>query len=201
MIGHNQHKDLTQMKMIYVTKWAVVIACIGFMALASQVRATALGFGDTFDLGTVLYGIPSGDADRTSYVNELISLAPGTTFFDPVTGQTYTRSLSVHGAPYPAAVFGLNGNTTTINLGTTGYQYLFAKYDGPNAGSEVWDVNGLLGIITIPANGLAGQNYGLSGWTLFSGTGGNSVPDGGSTVMLLGAALTGLGVARRYVKH
>jgi VPDSG-CTERM motif len=190
------------MKMINVTKWAVVIACVGFMALTSQVRATALTFGDTFDLGTVLYGIPSGDADRTSYVNELISLAPGTVNFnDPGTGQTYTRSMSTFGSPYPAAVFGLDGGSTTINLGTTGYQYLLAKYDGPNAGSEVWDINGLLGIITIPANGLAGQNYGLSGWTLFNGVGGNDVPDGGSTVMLLGAALTGLGVARRYLKH
>src|ERR1700720_3261135 len=129
------------MKMINLTKWAVVIACTGFMALASQVGATSLTFGDTYDLGVINYGIASGDADRTAYVNELISLAPGTTnFFDPVTAQTYNRSLSVYGAPYPTAVFALNsgGNpSTTLDLGTAGYEYLFAKYDGTNYGAEV----------------------------------------------------------------
>jgi hypothetical protein len=175
-------------------RYSVVMACFGIMALASQVKATALDFGDIHDLGTVMYGIPSGDQDRTNYVNEFISLAPGTmNFNDPGTGQTYTRSLSVYGGPYPTAVFGLDGTGTNINLGTTGYQYLFAKYDGPNAGSEVWDLSSLTGTITIPANGLAGQNYGLSGWTLFTG---DAVPDSGSTVLLLGAALSAIGLVR-----
>jgi hypothetical protein len=185
------NKGFNTVKMINITKWAVVIACIGFMALASQVRA--LDFGDIYDLGSVLYGIPSGDANRTAYVNELISLAPGTTnLFDPVTGQTYNRSLSVYGAPYPTAVFALNGTGTSINLGTNGYQYLFAKYDGPNAGSEVWDLNGLTGTITIPAVGLAGQNYGLSGWTLF-----NPVPEPGTVGLVALGALGLVGAVRK----
>ena len=93
----------------------------------------------------------------------------------------------------------INGTGTSIDLGNGSlYSYLFAKYDGHNAGSEVWYVGGLSGIITIPAVGLAGQNYGLSGWTLF-GPGVPAVPDGGATVMLLGAALGALGIARRYI--
>ena len=39
----------------------------------------------------------------------------------------------------------------------------------------------------------------LMGWTLFS-AGGQGVPDGGTTVMLLGAALVALGMARRFLK-
>jgi len=173
-----------------MTKCAVVIACFGFAALASQVRATtALDFCDIYDLGNVLHGIPSGDADRTAYVNELISLTPGTAnFFDPVTQQTYNRSLSVYGAPYPHAVFALDGTGTTINLGASTYQYLFAKYDGPNGGSEVWDLNGLTGTITIPAVGLVGQNYGLSGWTLFNQV---PIPEPG-TVSLVAVGVLGL---------
>jgi PEP-CTERM motif len=187
------NKGFNTMKMINVTKWAVVIASIGFMALASQVMA--LGFGDTYDLGSILYGIPSGDANRAAYVNELISLAPGTTnFFDPVTAQTYNRSLSLYGAPYPAAVFALNGTGTSINLGVNGYQYLFAKYDGPNAGSEVWDVNGLTGTITIPAVGLVGQNYGLSGWTLFNP---GPIPEPGTVGLVALGALGLIGVLRK----
>jgi hypothetical protein len=180
------------MKMINVRKWGVVIACIGFVALASQVRANPLDFGDVYDLGDVLYGIPSGDADRTSYTNELISLAPGAHFDDPVTGQHYDRSLSLYGSPYPTAVFALNGTGTSINLGASGYQYLFAKYDGPNGGSEVWDLNGLTGTITIPAFGLVGQNYGLSGWTLF-----NPVPEPGTIGLVALGALGLLGAVRK----
>ena len=67
---------------------------------------------------------------------------------------------------------------------------------GPMADLEVWYVGDLSGTITIP--GVDGQ-YGLSGWTLF-GPGGQGVPDGGTTVMLLGAALSALGMARRYIK-
>jgi len=187
------------MKMISLPKWAVVIACTGFVALASQVTATSLTFADMYDLGIINYGISSGDAQRTSYVNELISLAPGTTnFFDPGTGQTYNRSLSVYGAPYPTAVFGLNsgGNpSTSIDLGTGGYQYLFAKYDGTNYGAEVWDLSGLTGTITIPEFAAPDGHCQISGWTLFTGT--PQVPDGGNTVLLLGAGLSAIGLVRR----
>jgi VPDSG-CTERM motif len=160
-----------------------------------------LTFGDANDLGQVLFGIPSGDANRTQYVNRLISLAPGTTGFH-ADGQTYNRSLANPGPGfpnYPTAVFSHNGTGTSVDLGNgTLYSYLFAKYDGPNGGSEVWYVGGISGVITIPAVGIAGQHYGLSGWTLF-GPGVPGVPDGGTTVMLLGAALGALGMARRFL--
>jgi len=156
--------------------------------------ARALTIGDAQELGFVNFGIPSGDADRTLYVNHLIGMSLGAT--DLADGQTYTCSNNVF-SPLPTAVFSLNGTSTTIDLGTGLYTYLFAKYDGPNYGSEVWYVGNLSGIITIPATG--GQ-YGLSGWTLFDPTG-TTVPDGGTTVMLLGAALGTLGMARRFVKQ
>ena len=88
--------------------------------------------------------------------------------------------------------------TTNVNLGTGGFTYLLAKYDGPNGGSAVWNVQGLTGIVTIPLNGF--PDYGLSHWSLF-GPGGGGVPDGGTTVMLLGAALGALGMARRFLNR
>jgi VPDSG-CTERM motif len=190
-----------KLKMISSNRLAVLSAAFCAVMLAFSHNASALAFGDANDLGKVLFGIPSGDDARTQYVNTLISLAPGTTNF-PADGQHYTRSLANPGPGfpnYPDAVFALNGTGTSIDLGNGSlYSYLFAKYDGRNAGSEVWYVGGLSGIITIPAVGLAGQNYGLSGWTLF-GPGVPGVPDGGTTVMLLGAALGALGIARRYI--
>ncbi len=155
----------------------------------------SLTIGDAHELGFVNFGIPSGDADRIAYVNHLIGMALGTQ--DDALGQHFTRSNHAF-SPLPQAVLALNGPgiQTSINLGAGGlYTYLFAKYDGPNYGSEVWYVGDLSGIITIPAT--AGR-YGLSGWTLF-GPGHPGVPDGGTTAMLLGTALGVLGIARRYI--
>jgi hypothetical protein len=190
-----------KINLIPTKKLAVLSAAFCAAMLAFSPNAKALTFGDANDLGQVLFGIPSGNADRTQYVNTLISLAPGTTGF-PADGQIYNRSLANPGPGfpnYPTAVFDHNGTGTSVDLGNgTLYSYLFAKYDGPNAGSEVWYVGGISGVITIPGFGLAGQNYALSGWTLF-GPGVPGVPDGGTTVMLLGTALGALGMARRFL--
>jgi len=166
--------------------------CAVLLALGCSAQATTLNFGDGNDLGQVLFGIPSGDVARTAYVNHLIDMAPGTS--DTFSGQTFNRTLANPGPGfpnYPDAVFAKNGTSTSIDLGAGLYSYLFAKYDGPNAGSEVWYVGSLSGVITIPGFGLAGQNYGLSGWTLF-GPGGGNAPDGGATAALLGLGLVGL---------
>jgi hypothetical protein len=177
------------------TKLALFSIALFGALLAFSNNAKALTIGDGNELGFVNFGIPSGDSDRLTYVNHLVGMMAGTS--DKADGQTYFRSNNAF-SPLPQAVLGglVDGTSTTINLGTGLYTYLFAKYDGPNYGSEVWYVGNLNGIITIPAT--AG-GYGLSGWTLF-GPGVPGVPDGGTTAMLLGAALSVLGVARRYLK-
>jgi hypothetical protein len=182
-----------KLKMIPTNKLAVLSAAFCAVMLAFSTNASALTIGDSQELGKVFFGIPSGDDARTTYVNHLIGMALGTS--DVADGQTYFRSNNSF-SPLPTAVFALNGTSTTIDLGSGLYTYLFAKYDGPNYGSEVWYVGNLSGIITIPATG---GGYGLSGWTLFGPGGTPGVPDGGATVMLLGAALGALGMARRYI--
>ena len=165
----------------------IAVACAS-LGLASQ--ASALLIGDDHELGFVNYGIPSGDDDRTTYVNHLIGMTLGTS--DSADGQDYTRSNNDFGS-LSTAVFGLNGTSTTIDIGTGLYSYLFAKYDGPNYGSEVWYIGDLSGTITIP--GFGGQ-YGLSGWTLFGPGGSTSVPDGGNTLILIGLAMASLAAIR-----
>lgn len=165
------------------------------LALSPNARALTLQIGDTHELGFVNFGIPGGDTDRLNYVNHLIGMALGST--DQAYGQTFLRSNNAFNQMLQAVLTGnVKGATTSINLGAGGlYTYLLAKYDGPNYGTEVWYVGDLSGIINIPAT--AGR-YGLSGWMLF-GPGVPGVPDGGTTAMLLGAALSALGVARRYL--
>jgi hypothetical protein len=172
--------------------------CAGLLALcvALPTAARALTIADSHELGFVEFGIPSGDADRTNYVNHLIGMSLGST--DVALGQTFTRSNNDFG-PLPTAIFSHNSagkGITTVDLGTNLYSYLFAKYDGPNYGSEVWFVGDLSGVITIPDK--AG-GYGLSGWTLFGPGGGNNTPDSGTAAALLGLGLTGLaGLRARF---
>ena len=63
---------------------------------------------------------------------------------DDFQGQHFTRSNNNFGPLSTAVLIGHNGTSTSINLGAGGtYTYLFAKYDGPNYGSEVWYVGDL----------------------------------------------------------
>ena len=192
------------MKMNLIPTRNLALLCTAFCAamLAFSNNAKALTIGDSHELGFVNFGIPSSEQDRANYTNHLIGMALGTQ--DDAMGQHFTRSNHSFG-PLPTAVVVTPTVTTpnptaliSINLGAGGlYTYLFAKYDGPNYGSEVWYVGDLSGTITIP--GFAGR-YGLSGYTLF-GPGTPGVPDGGTTAMLLGMGFGALGMARRFLKR
>ncbi len=175
---------------------ACLLSAVALLTTVNSTQATPLlTIGDSHELGFVNFGIPASDADRVAYVNHLIGMSLGSN--DTGLGQTFFRSNNSF-SPLNTAVWASNGTSTTINLGTTGYEYLLAKYDGPNYGSEVWYIGGLTGSITIPAT--AGtQGYGLSGWTLFTPAQTPSVPDGGSTVAFLGLALVGVEGLRRIM--
>lgn len=167
-----------------------VAFCAVMLAFSHNASAiTSLTVGDSKYLGQLITGT-GGNAARTAYVNYMIGMNPNTSGL--FMSQFFTRSTNNFGT-LPTATFALNGTSTNISLGTGLYSYLFAKYNGI---SYVWYVGNLTGNINIPFITLGGL---LEGWTLFS-VGGQGVPDGGTTVMLLGAALGALGVARRFLK-
>jgi len=170
---------------------------------------TTLGFfdpvtltGDVHVVGTVSPAAPADPAAHATFINFLITMGLNTSdthdFGQPLGTQNFYRTTNTFGSlPQASATGAVSGTGTTIDLNTLGtFTYLFAKYDGQNDNSVVWNISGLTGILTIPADGPLG--YGLSGWILFGPTG--TVPDGGTTVMLLGAALSALGMARRFLK-
>jgi hypothetical protein len=172
-------------------KLALLSAAFCAVMLAFSHNASALTFtvGDNKYLGQIIPGT-DGNAERTAYVNHMIGMNPGG--FGLFMNQVFNRSSNNFGA-LPTAVFAQNGTGTNISLGTGLYSYLFARY---SAISFVWYVGNLSGNIQIPLVTTGGL---LMGWTLFS-AGGQGVPDGGTTVMLLGAALCALGMARRFLK-
>ena len=157
-----------------------------------------LTIGDAHQLGIVEGNISPGEGVKRNFVNHLIGMALGT--HDKAFGHDLFRSSNSFGQLHEAVLPGhINGVGTTINLGSGLYTYLFANYNGARSGSaEVWYVGNLSGVLTIPAK--FGQKI-LLGWTLFGGAVAGAVPDGGTTVMLLSAALGALGLARRFLSR
>jgi hypothetical protein len=195
--------NLIPTKKLALLSAALCAAMLAFTNNASAV--TNLTLSDPHNLGEAdSQGsfVPS-DAGKTSLVNILIGMNPNSSL-QPVTveGNAYNLFRGGNGfGALPTAVFASNGGGTSIPIGTGVYSYLWAQYtlDAVTFG-VVWYIGDLSGDLTIPPTVFNGRvNYVLAGWTLF-GAGGQGVPDGGTTVMLLGAALGALGMARRFLK-
>src|SRR5262245_40566545 len=194
----------TKMSLILTHKLALLlgISCAALLVSTNEAKAirvvmppnVSLAIGDAHELGTVDPATPQGDADITQYVNFMIGLSLGDSGHVIIGSHDnlVTRSMNDFGALSSPAVLALRGTGMSIDLAAQGtYDYLFAHYGGPGGGfSEVWNVADLTVTITIPSSALG---HGLSGWALFTSPNG-AVPDGGATVMLLGAALGALGV-------
>ncbi len=179
---------------------AVMLAS-GVDANANRIPLPAsinLPIGDQHELGKVQPATPEGDAAITQYVNFTIGLSLGGSDHVIIGPHDVlvTRSMNDFGSLLGPTTLALRGTGTTLTLGTQGTYYLFAHYGGLGGGfAEVWYVGNLNGSISIPATGFG---HGFSGWALFT-TPGGAVPDGGTTVMLLGAALGALGLGRRFL--
>jgi protein with PEP-CTERM/exosortase system signal len=165
-------------------------------------HVSALSIGDTRDLGLIDKNQPANPTASAGFINILLDqpLSSGPT---TIGANKYTRTGNDPlGGNYPDAVYsGVEFGTgvTNINLGS-GYLYLLAKYDGPNYGSVVWYVGGLTGAITIPGFPVTNPNqFGVSHTFLYNPTP-TGVPDGGTTLMLLGIGLSGLAVTRRLFR-
>ena len=181
----------------YIAAIAITFAT---MAITSRVGATTLTIGDVRELGLISKNQPANPTSSAGFIDILLSQGLGS---GPTTigANDYTRTTNDPLAGNnPSAVFGLEyGAMTDIDLGSGGFLYLLAKYDGPNWGSEIWYVGGLTGHITIPEFG-SGTQYGVSHVFLYNPNGdGASVPEGGATLLLLGTAVGAIVLGRRFV--
>jgi len=215
-------KRINIMKIKYLAAVLISLAGLGLTQRADAILEMTYNDGSgnssQYLLGTVIPGTQGGGGQAVrdaAMTNALLALGLGGQLNN---NGLYSRSFNNFGSLPPATATGavpttniLDGTTpVTVNLGT-GFQYLVAAYDGPNGGVAVFNVGGLTGSIDLYryakplANGnLLGANvatqgyFKMTGWTLLNPTG--AVPDGGTTVMLLGAALGALGMARRFLK-
>jgi hypothetical protein len=207
------------MKIKYLTAILVTLAGLGLTQRADAELEMSWSTNSPYLVGTVVPGVQGqygGQADRDAYMtNNLLAMATPSQGLN-VDGSFYSRT---NMPPGPAATATgavtatgfVDGNSAiTVNLGT-GFQYLVVAYDGPQGSVAVFNVGGLTGSVNVYryamalANGdLVGSNTAaqgfklITGWTLLNPTG--AVPDGGTTVMLLGAALGALSMTRRFFK-
>ena len=144
----------------------MLCAAVLVLTSAAPARASAaLTFGDTHEVGSLLYGTPDADSDKLNYVNHLVGMAVSTT--DSADGQSFTRSASTFASlPRASSDSVITGSGTSIFFGTPGdFAYLYAKYDGPSDGVWVWYIGDQSGLVTLPS---MHDTNALSYWTLFT---------------------------------
>jgi hypothetical protein len=176
------------MKLIkYIT--LIGLLCVGLTSLA-RADLTFLGTfdsgksGDQFELATFIAHGGDSDADVCAKIESL-----GTTVTD-----VGTFTITDNGDDTITVDFNLT--TTNVEIcgflvkdgqGNLGHYYGVINGQGTGSGSFV---------LAIPGNGSGAFSH----LTVFCCPG-ETVPDSGTTAMLLGSALAGLGAARRYLKR
>jgi hypothetical protein len=176
-------------------KLAALTACLCLPLGASAVTI----FATSDALGRVQNGVAADAVSDANMVNTLVAMANGTStapYIDPT--KIYTL-ISDPVPLLPLAVFvstSAVGGDSSVDIGAGGYAYLTIKYDGANGSELVYFIQGLSGVISVPSSDLGNTK---NQYSLFNSTqGGTGVPDGGATVLLLGAGLTLLAFARRF---
>lgn len=211
-----KRRDVQFMKFANLKKVAAGWLTASLLCFTFDASAITLSFGDASSVGHIYFNRinppNSNPSTEAASINTLLGLAPSP-HIQVIGGQIHNL-LNDFGGSLPAAVAdptysSILGNEGSGNTGidVTGYTYLLGKYNGQNGGLYIWYVGGLTAVqvpVNIPATSVpwaangGGNGYGLSHWRLYTPT---SVPDGGTTVLLLGAALTALGFVSRRLRN
>jgi hypothetical protein len=175
---------------------AAFIACALFVA--GPASAVTLDADDL--IGTVVNGTPSDPASELTYANQLITMYNTSTSPVTIGTNTFTLDAGVN-VPAPPLDPALATGAVTVDppvfpvdLTTTSYDYVYAKFGGFGALFWLGGATSLDGISLDPPSGV--QGGGLSHYTFFNPT---QVPEG-ATLMLLGFGLAGVGTLRRFMK-
>lgn len=176
------------------TTFGKVAALVGLLLLALS-TARALDFnwdGSTGMVGTIRSGEPADPAFEADYANWLLGLASNVETTHDFGGAEGSHTFKTSAVDFDGTVS--DGQQFDGTSGS-GWDWVLAKYDGPNGGDVLWYVGGAA--FTLPGTSLglwtndAGQGYGISHWTGFGGS--TNVPDGGMTAVLLALGLTAIG--------
>jgi hypothetical protein len=180
---------------------AAAFITMGFMSPASA-DATLDQSSDEY-LGSVTPGVPSSPGDEVNYINTLIDQSHGST--NTIDGQTYVRSNNDCGGPCEDAVELPNlkvdvEGTNSLDIGTLDIQYIIGKYDKDKAGTLVFYVGDLDGVITIPPQFNGHDISHIVGYYTETTRPPEELPEP-ATLALAGLGLLGAAMARRRKQH
>lgn len=185
--------------------FAAVALLFGFSS-----SAAALTINDPGVAGLLEGQVASNTTNEATISNFILAmLANQTIAAPPVNGDTVNCSPDQGTCEYKTGATNYNGtvsggtqqttNPTVLIAAALNSEWILAKFDGPNAGYVLFNTAAFLaaGNTALPANGATiwdAQGSGLSHYTYF---GTRTVPDGGASLLLLGAALGAVGLMRR----
>jgi hypothetical protein len=200
------------MRAVNIRNFVTSIGCACALALASQATAIQLTIADSgseYFVGRITPDRPANEDNEVLGINTLRTMLVNTTVTDS-SGDDIVRSGNVF-AQLPEVdtslgftkTDGKNDRGPSASLNVDGFEYMLGKY--ADSGALVFYVGGLTGMHELPATF---DGHELSHTGLFnavevpgaSGGGSGSVPDGGTTVALLGFSLFALGACRRFIK-
>jgi protein with PEP-CTERM/exosortase system signal len=188
--------NLIPSKKLALLSAAVCAVMFAFSHNASAVTNLTAGDGHDLGFGAHFHGAPFPEEDLV-ILNLLTSMAVSSDLHFGL-WDIYRSGNDFGSLPTASATGAVSGTGTNITIGSGVYSYLYVVYGNYSGDlivpTQVWYIGNLSGDITIPLG-----DFFLIRWTLF-GPGVPGVPDGGTTVMLLGAALGALGMARRLLK-
>lgn len=173
---------------------------MGSALLALLPSANAVPLNITVSGGASVVAAPKSDLGNFGDATVLNWLTSDVAAFNALTSATLPKPLSISGQTGLAG--GTGGNSITLDV--TGFDYLFFHWGGQLGGwAQAFYVGASTGSFTFD-NTAIGVNPSVGGLSFYSFFGPTphrqTVPDAGSTVLLLGAALSGLGVVVRRCK-
>lgn len=193
------------------------LAILAGIALSCAVQAKADTINITVGAGGTLLNDPSGAASKTQYeaLNGSLGNNNPESNFSFLTGvignwngASKTPTMGAADSTGWTEATGFSGNSEGI-FGFTGvsgtFDYIVLHYGNGSAGSpggwwQAFYIGGEnLSTLTFTVPSVNGEDIGgISSARFFNG--GATVPDGGMTLILLGAALSGVALIRRFVK-
>jgi VPDSG-CTERM motif len=200
-------------KLKYIAPILIAVACFGLQ----QAKADIMSF-DLVSGNSAISGYPGPYAtvsiNRTDATHATITF---TAYAGYLIGAQGSMGVNVNAGSWGVSALFNNGTGALSNGGANTengfgmFNQTFDTFDGfPNAGTiQRFTLTNLSGnwasaaaVLTLTANGYLAAAHifagGANGSTGYAADG--TVPDGGTTVMLLGAALGALGMARRFIK-
>ena len=200
-------------KLKYIAPILIAVACLGLQhAKANQVNYTLTTANDS-GLGTGPFGTVNVNLTNSTTATITFTAASGYLFVD---GGSVAVNVNAAANGWTIGNFFSNGNPVSGDGagnedGFGSFNQKVSMQNSSNGASIIsFVLTNTSGMWLGAANVLAfnGQNWkvaahiqiatGLTGFA--AGPSGGSVPDGGTTVMLLGAALGALGMARRFLR-